>query len=191
MDIRPRVAFTSMADGTTEDYALLREYENEHLRRLPDRLLAALEMEGDSVEGCQVDRCEHVLQSATRAARAGESEEYIVATLFHDIGDLLAPDQHGAMAAAILAPYVSDEITWIVRHHGLFQTYYYAHHYGDDRYQRDRLKDHPHYEACRRFCADYDQCSFDPAYDSQPLDFFETMVRRVVGFERRKPGDLG
>jgi predicted HD phosphohydrolase len=180
------VSFTRMADGTDEDYALLRTCELEHMESLAGRLLRGLEDERESVEGYQVTRYEHVLQAATRAARAGESEEYVVATLFHDIGDLLAPDQHGEVAAAILAPYVSGELAWIVRHHGLFQTYYYAHHYGDDRNARDRYLGHPYYASCARFCEEYDQNSFDPAYDTEPISFFEPMVRRVFALERRR-----
>lgn len=181
------VSFTRMADGSDEDYALLREYELQHMAGIADRLLRALEEERDSIEGYQVTRYEHVLQAATRAARAGESEEYIVSTLFHDLGDQLAPDNHGDLAAAILAPYVSPELVWIVRHHGLFQTYYYAHHYGEDRHARDRHLGHPYYASCARFCEDYDQNSFDPGYASEPISFFEPMVRRVFSSARRRP----
>ncbi len=44
----------------------------------------------------------------------------------------------------------------------------------------DRVLDHPHFEACREFCEKYDQAAFDPEYDSEPLDVFEPMVRRVM-----------
>jgi hypothetical protein len=44
---------------------------------------------------------------------------------------------------AVLEPYVSDEIAWIVRHHGLFQACYYAHHLGEDRNARDRYSGTP------------------------------------------------
>jgi predicted HD phosphohydrolase len=180
------VSFTRMADGSYEDYALLRETELKNSAGVADRLLSALELERESIEGYQVSRYEHVLQAATRAARAGESEEYVVATLFHDIGDVLAPDNHGNLAAAILAPYVSGELTWIIRHHGLFQTYYYAHHYGEDRNARDRFLGHPYYDACARFCEEYDQSSFDPGYDTEPVSFFEPMVRRVFARPSRQ-----
>ena len=77
-----------------------------------------------------MDRLEHSLQCATRAYRDGASEEMVVVALLHDIGDLLAPQNHGEMAAAILKPYVSEESYWILKQHGLFQAYYYAHHLG-------------------------------------------------------------
>lgn len=183
------VSFTRMKDGTREDYQFLQRMELDYISRLPERLLAELERLRESFGGYRVTRYEHSLQAATRAARTGESEEYVVATLFHDIGDRLAPDRHAEMAAAVLEPYVSGEIAWIVRHHGLFQAYYYAHHFGEDRNARDKYAAHPYYAACARFCEKYDQASFDPGYPSEQVSFFEPMVRRVISLRQRQaPG---
>ena len=44
------------------------------------------------------------------------------------------------MAAAIVQPYVPAEVHWVVQHHGVFQSYYYAHHLGGDRNARDRFQ---------------------------------------------------
>jgi predicted HD phosphohydrolase len=178
------VAFTRMADGTREDYELLARYEEEYEKELPDRLLHALEGLKHSFAGYQVNRYEHSLQSATRAHRDSRSEEYVVAALLHDLGDELAPYTHGQMVAAILRPYCSPEICWIVQHHGVFQLYYRAHLMGGDRNIRDRFKDNPNYDACAEFCELYDQNCFDPAYESLPLEFFEPMVRRVISEPR-------
>lgn len=180
------VSFTRMEDGTKAEYEFLRDKEFEHISRLADRLLETLERERESFEGYQVTRYEHALQSATRAERAGESEEFVVATLFHDIGDELAPDKHGELAAAVLQPYVSEKMAWIVQHHGLFQAYYYAHFFSQDRNAREKYRDHPYYDACVRFCHDYDQPSFDPEYDSEPIEHFAPIVRRVISLENRK-----
>ncbi len=173
------VSFTSMADGTAADYALLAKMEHEYVKALPDRLIKAVKELDDSLAGYQVTRYVHSLQSATRAYRDGKDEEYIVAALLHDIGDVLAPHTHSEMVAAILMPYVRPEIVWIVKHHGMFQMHYYAHHYGEDPNVRDRHKDHPWYDACAEFCEKYDQNCFDPNYDALPIEFFEPMVRRV------------
>jgi predicted HD phosphohydrolase len=78
-----------------------------------------------------------------------------------------------------LRPYVRAEVTWIVEQHGLFQSYYYAHHSGGNRHARDRFLDHPWYQACKDFCANYDQCSFDPTYQWEPLSRFEPLVRSI------------
>ena len=173
------VKFINMIDGTKDEYALLQRLEKEHLAGLPDRILDALRQLDDSFGGYQVSRLGHSLQSATRAQRSGESEEVVVAALVHDIGDTLAPHSHSELAGAILRPYVSEKTHWIVKYHGIFQMYYYAHHLGGDRNARDRFRDHPYYDDAVRFCELYDQNCFDPAYDSEPLQFFEPMLRRV------------
>jgi predicted HD phosphohydrolase len=126
-----------------------------------------------------VSRLGHSLQAATRALRAGADDELIVAALIHDIGDDLAPYNHSQIAAAIIRPYVRPEVTWIVEQHGLFQTYYFAHHSGGDRHARDKFRDHPWYQACKDFCADWDQCSFDPRYPTEPLSTFEPRLREI------------
>ena len=177
------VSFTSMAAGTREDYELLEELEAQFAASTADRVLEQLRGLSGSLAGYKVDRLEHSLQSATRAHRDGADEEMVVAALLHDIGDLLAPHNHSEMAAAVLRPYVSERTYWIVRQHGLFQTYYYAHHMGGDRNARDRYIDHPWYQDAVDFCHRWDQASFDPAYESLPLEFFEPVVRRVFARE--------
>jgi predicted HD phosphohydrolase len=173
------VSFTQMKDGTAEDYALLERVESEEIKGFPDRVLGWLRTMADSA-GYQITRLDHSLQAATRAHRAGEDEETVVCALLHDIGDYLAPANHSEAAAAVLRPYVSERNYWIIKHHGVFQGYYYFHHVGMDRNARDRWKDHPYYQATADFCEHYDQNSFDPDYDALPLEFFEPMVRRVL-----------
>lgn len=180
------VSFTAMVDGTKADYQLLDRLETEHASGLADRVLEQLEALTGSFGGYQVSRLEHSLQSATRARRDGASTDWVVAALVHDIGDLLAPANHSEYAASMLQPYVDGEVHWVVRHHGLFQRYYYAHHLGGDRNERDLLADHPWYQRCVDFCHRWDQPSFDPDYPSDPLDSFEPDVREVFG---RRPWD--
>ena len=120
-----------------------------------------------------------VLASALVAERCP-----LLVEVIHDIGDVLAPHTHGEMVAAILKPYVREEVCWIVRHHGLFQRWYYAHHYDEDRNGRDRYRDSPWFDGCVEFCERYDQNCFDPEFRSRPLEFFEPMVRRVFAEAR-------
>jgi predicted HD phosphohydrolase len=179
MQMAKTVSFRQMQHGTREDYLLLQGFERQFAAALPDRLLAALRKLEGSFEGYAVSRLEHSRQAATRALKDGADEEMVVAALVHDIGDDLAPYNHAEVAASILRPYVRAEISWIVAQHGLFQNYYYVHHFGGDRHGRDRLRDHPWYAACVHFCATWDQCSFDPDYPSEPLERFEPMLRRI------------
>ena len=67
----------------------------------------------------------------------------------------------------------------MVANHGMFQGYYFFHHLGLDRNMRDQFKDHPSFDACAEFCERWDQSSFDPEYDAEPLEFFEPMVPEV------------
>jgi predicted HD phosphohydrolase len=173
------VGFTRMDQGTREDYELLARRYREHQTGLADMVLGVLgQMAGDTL-GYQVDRFHHSLQCATRAQRDGADEETVVCALLHDIGDVLAPENHSQVAAAILRPYVSDRNHWVIQHHGLFQGHYYFHHVGQDSDARNAFRDHPHYQACAEFCERWDQTSFDPEYDTLPLEFFEPMVRRL------------
>jgi len=174
------VKFTRMEDGTREEYEFLDRMEDEYKAGLPDRLLESLRKLEHSLSGYRINRLEHSLQGATRAHRAGESDEMIIAVLLHDIGDDLAPYSHSEMAAAILRPFVSDKFYWIIKHHGVFQMYYYAHHCGGDRNAREQFKDNAWYQDAIDFCHHYDQNCFDPDYASEPLEFFDPILRRVL-----------
>ena len=179
-----KVKFTEMKKGTKEDYLLLDKHEKKFIKNTPDRLIKFLKGLDSTLEGYQVTRLEHSLQTATRALKDKASEELIVAALLHDIGDELAPLNHAEYAAAVIKPYVSEKTHWIVEKHGMFQMYYYAHHLGADRFKREKYKDHKYYQATIDFCEKYDQCSFDPNYKSMSLEDFEPMVRNIFS---RKP----
>ena len=178
-----KVNFTEMKNGSKEDYELLEKYEKNFERKTADRLLKYLASQTTTLEGYQITRLEHSLQAATRAYKNGESEEMVVATLLHDIGDDLAPMNHSQYAASIIRPYVSEKTYWIILHHGLFQTYYSAHHLGGDRNARDKFKNHKYYQDTVDFCEKYDQSSFDPNYKSMSLKEFEPMVKKI--FDRK------
>ena len=173
-----------MKNGSKEDYLLLDKHEKDFERETANRILKFISSLNNTLEGYQVSRLEHSLQTATRAFKNGENEEMVVAALLHDIGDEFAPMNHSQYAAAVLRPYVSEKTHWIVEKHGEFQLYYYAHHLGGNRNKRDKYKDHKYYQATIDFCEKYDQGSFDPDYKSLPLEHFEPMVRRIFS---RKP----
>jgi predicted HD phosphohydrolase len=182
------VSFTAMKDGTAEDYALLAEHEREYNTGTADRLLRELRsQEDETISGYRVTRLEHGLQSATRARREGVEVDWVVAALLHDIGDGLAPQNHDKFAAEIMRPFMRDEVVWTVEHHGIFQMVYYAHHYGWNPEERQKFRDHPFYESCAAFCERWDQASFDPDYDSDPLESFEDEVRAVFARKAYDP----
>ena len=180
---RQTVGFTRMIDGTKEDYELLERQERRHIAELPDKVLGLLRGLDGSFGGYQVTRLEHSLQTATRALRDGAGDDLVAAALLHDVGDILAPENHAAFAADILRPYLREDCVWIVEHHGVFQLKYYGHHVGADPDAREKYRGHPCFDACERFCAEWDQASFDPAYDSLPLTEFEPLVREIFARE--------
>jgi len=174
-----RAKFHAMADGTEEDWDAIMRCVSPHRRGICDRILSHLDLlRGDS-GGFAVDRLEHSLQTATRALRDGRDDEYVACALIHDIGDTLGPANHAEVAAVILKPYVSEQNHWMVDKHGIFQGYYFFHYLGLDREMREQFRGHPHFEYTAQFCHIYDQNSFDPAYDSMPLEAFEPILRRV------------
>ena len=119
-----------------------------------------------------------------RAYNDKADDEMVVAALLHDIGDELAPLNHSEYAAAILKHYVSKKTHWIIEKHGEFQMYYYAHHLGKNKNQRNKYKDHEYYNDAVNFCEKWDQKSFDPNYKSMTLDDFAPMVKKIFS---RKP----
>jgi predicted HD phosphohydrolase len=180
-----QVGFRAMKHGTADDYKMLDALERHYASALPHRLVQALERLGHSLEGYQVSRLHHSLQTATRAENDGADDELVAAALLHDIGDDLAPCNHAALAAEIIRPYVRPEVTWIVAHHGTFQMYYYAHHLGGNRDAREALRGHAWFDACAHFCETYDQPSFDPDYPTRALPHFMPLLERIFGQDRK------
>ncbi len=181
------VSFQRMEDGTREDYALLDDSERKYALRLPDTILAALGKLDHTLWGYPLSRLQHSLQAATRARNSGADDELVLAALVHDIGDELAPYNHTEIAAGVIRPYVRNEVTWIVQQHGLFQNFYYVHHFGGNRNARDQFRDHPWFEACRSFCENWDQCSFDPNFPTDSLASFEPLVRQIFSRTAHDP----
>ncbi len=179
-----RAGFSAMIHGTVDDWALISKNAAKFNKQLPDRVLAHLKLLDGDFGGFKIDRLQHSLQTATRAHRAGENEEYVVCALLHDIGDTLASFNHAELGAVMLKPFVSEANHWMLEHHGVFQGYYFFHHLGLDRDMRERYRGHPHFEHCAIFCHRYDQSAFDPNYDTMPLEAFEPMLRQVMARPR-------
>ena len=178
----PRAGFAAMTEGTAEDWAIIAQNAMRFAPMGGQRVLDHLKLLDGDFGGFPVDRLQHSLQTATRAHRDGRSDSYVVMALLHDIGDTLGAYNHPDIAAAILKPFLDEEEHWIVQQHGIFQGYYFFHYLGLDRDLREQYRGHPHFQATADFCEQYDQNSFDPAYDTAPLSFFEPMVMKL--FER-------
>jgi predicted HD phosphohydrolase len=175
-----RASFTTMAEGTAEDWSIIAGHTANFMVGLPDRVLSHLRLLDGDFGGFPVDRLTHSLQTAARAERAGRDDAYVFCALLHDIGDTLGSFNHADIAAAIVKPFVSEEMHWVVEHHAEFQGYYFFHHLGLDRDMRERHRGHPQYDATVEFCADFDSPAFDPSYETPPLEHYEPLVRSMM-----------
>ncbi len=177
-----RATFHDMALSTQEDWGVIIESAKTFSPRGGERVLAHLKLLDGDFGGFAVDRLTHCRQTATRAYRDGRPDDYVVMCLIHDIGDTLGAFNHADIAAAIIKPFVSEELLWITQHHGIFQGVNFFHHIGLDRDMREQFRGHEHFAACEEFIDKYDCPAFDPDYDTLPLEFFEPMVMKL--FER-------
>ncbi|QFT85366.1 HD domain protein [Halomonas sp. THAF12] len=172
--------FRHFGEANRDEWALIDDRFRDYVADAPRRVLEHLHRLAGDTHGYPVDRYEHCLQTASRALRDGADEEMVVCALLHDIGDDLAPANHAEIAAGILEPFIDPLNAWMIRHHELFQGYHYRHYFGLDRHAREQFRDHPAYGRTVRFCDDWDQASFDPDYDTLPLEHFVPMVERVL-----------
>lgn len=180
MSTEERAGFSRMDEGTVEDWEIIGKAYLEFASGLVDRVMDHLRLLDGDFGGFPVDRLTHSLQTATRAHRDGRDEEFVVCCLLHDIGDTLGTYNHGAVAAAILKPFVSEANHWMMENHTDFQGYYYYSYIGIDKNRREIYRDSPYYDHTKEFIEKYDMPAFDPNYDTMPLEAFEPMARRVM-----------
>ncbi len=173
--------FTRMDQGTTDDWIEIAKDSVPWQEQVADRVLKMLRELDGFHGGFGISQLAHALQTATRAERAGADDDLVVGALCHDIGKLVSIANHPAIAAEILKPYVSETTYQIVRTHQDFQGRHYYQLLGKDPEARTRYPGEPWYDLAERFTDEWDQASFDPAYDTLSLEHFEPVVRRVLG----------
>jgi predicted HD phosphohydrolase len=176
-----RTTFTRMDASTREDWMVIGTETMRNQSLVGDRILAMLDSLSDVIDGFAVDQRTHCLQTATRAERSGADDEWVVASLCHDIGKTVCVPNHPKIAAEILRPYVRPEITAVIAAHQDFQGRHYYHHFEMDPDMRDRYRDEQWYGLAERFADDWDQNSFDPDYPTEDLAHFAPRVRAVFG----------
>src|SRR5260370_21735072 len=172
--------FTRMDQGKVGDWMVIGAAVVRRQSTMPQIILAMLGQLEEQVDGFAINQLQHGLQPATRAERAGASEEMIVAALCHDIGKVISNYNHPAIAAEILKPYVSKETYEVIRTHQDFQGRHYYTLIGKDPEERRRDEGEPWYGLATQFTDEWGQTSFDPKYDTLPLTHFEPMLHRVV-----------
>ena len=175
------MSFTRMDEGKIEDWMVIGREVMQRQSGMPAIIKGMLRQLEAQVDGFAIDQLQHGLQTATRALRAGASEEMVVAALCYDIGKVISIENHPAIAAEILRPYVSEETYQIIRTHQDFQGRHYYALLGKDPEARRQYTDQPWYNLATTFTDEWDQASFDPAYETLPLEHFEPMIDRLFG----------
>src|SRR4051794_13826628 len=133
------MTFTRMDASTKQDWDVIAVESVEAWSLVPDRILDLLRSLASVTTGFAVDQLDHALQTATRAERSGAPDDVVVAALCHDIGKAISEPNHPAIAASLLAPYVSEEAAWMVLVHQDFQGRHYYAHLGKDPDAREQF----------------------------------------------------
>ncbi len=137
----------------------------------------------------------HLLQSAKLAMDAGQDEKIVMACLLHDISNgCLIRSDHGYWGAQLVAPYVSEEISWAIKYHqplryfadeqvGFKYPDAYRKFFGEDfvppaYLQRDHdiARAHKWYMSARLITL-YDVYAFNDALDIAPEQFTDIIGR--------------
>ena len=177
-------AFTRMDQSTAEQWAVIGQETVRNQPRVAERVLGLLRSLDEITDGFSTDQLTHCLQTATLAERAGADDEVVVAALCHDVGKAISVNNHPAIAAEILRPYVRKEVFEMIRVHQDFQGRHYYAHFGADPDARERHRETltaEEFALAEKFADEWDQIAFDPAYDTLPLEHFEPKVRAVFG----------
>jgi predicted HD phosphohydrolase len=172
--------FTRMDESTAEQWAVIGAETAKNQGRVADSMLAMLRSLTTITDGFATDQLTHSLQTATRAERAGADDEVVFASLLHDVGKAVSVPNHPAIAAEMIKPYVRDDVYRMIKHHQDFQGRHYYHHFGADPNARDQYRGDSFFELTEQFADEWDQTSFDPDYDTLPLEHFEPLVREIT-----------
>ena len=127
-----------MDESTAEQWAVIGAETMANQPRVADEILGMLRRLEGITDGFSTNQLVHALQTATLAEQADADDEVVVASLCHDIGKLISVFGHPAIAAAILRPYVRDEVFHMIEAHQDFQGQHYYHHFGGDTNARDK-----------------------------------------------------
>jgi len=176
--------FTRMDESTAEDWSVIGKETMEHQGRVADSVLAMLRSLAEVTDGFAVDQLTHCLQTATLAERAGADDDVVIASLCHDVGKAVSVPNHPQIAAAILQPYVRDDVYRMILVHQDFQGRHYYHHFGGDPNAREQYREEPWFALAEQFADEWDQIAFDPAYDTLALEHFEPRLRSTFASTR-------
>ena len=148
---------------------------------------------------------QHLLQSARLARSGGHTEKVVLACLLHDIAvSGFIRSDHGYWGAALLGPYVEEEVSWAIRMHQCCRFFpdpevgyeypesyirMFGENYEPEPYivaEYKRAREHKWYMTARLICMN-DLYAFDPEVNATWEEFEDVLGR---GF-KQPPEGLG
>ncbi len=172
-----RTAATRTDQTDTLDWLTMTFASSLYQATLPDTLIGLLRTLGGMHLGYPINLLDHSLQAATRARRAGASDDLVLAALFHHVGMALSVEGYAELSAAIVRGYVSEDAYKIMRHHPEYAWTHFGALSGKPTDQRARFAGQSFHADAVRFADDWERVAYDPAYPSLPLADFEALVR--------------
>jgi predicted HD phosphohydrolase len=180
--------FTRMQDGTLEEWQIIAAAHYEHFKHTADTYIDLLKSLEQHTLGFACDQLQHALMAGTLARRAGASNEHIVIALCHDIGKSINVPNHGAIAAEMMKPYISEDSYHVIYNHQAFQGEYYYQYLGAPTDLRLQWKDEGWYPLACKLVDEWDAPAFDPDFEVDSLESFIPLMREVF---HDKPMALG
>jgi predicted HD phosphohydrolase len=171
--------FTRMQDGTAEDWAVIGAAHMEHFTKTPAHLMDMLRSLEQVTVGFACDQLHHSLMTGTLARRDGASDEEVAIALLHDVGKAVNIPNHGAIAAELIRPYVSEDSYHAIYYHQQFQGRYYFEYMGESPNLREDHKEKSWYELAAKLVDRWDAPAFDPDFQVDSLDSFGTVSTRA------------
>ncbi len=173
-------SFARMQDGKPEHWMKIgAEHQKHYKTAAPRRIMQHLQDLDELTLGFGCSQLQHSLMTATLARNSGASDEETVAALCHDIGKTMSVPNHGAIAAEILKPYVSDDLYHVIKYHQDFQGAYYYNYMGKSTTLREDHKDKSWFPLACKLVDEWDAPAFDPDFDVDSLESFEPEIMSV------------
>lgn len=176
-DPGPRAEFSSTAETDTNDWIVQGLASALYQTSMPTTLIALLESLGLMHLGYPLNLLDHSLQTATRARRAGASDDLVLAALLHRLGLTLTIENYAEVSAAIVRGFLSEDAYRVVRHHPEYALQHYGAQIEQPTGLRARYLGESFHADAVRFADEWQRPSFDPAYDSLSLSDFAPLLQ--------------
>ncbi|MGE0634353.1 MAG: HD domain-containing protein [Pseudobdellovibrionaceae bacterium] len=152
----------------------LKKFENQH-HLMPVKVIELLNLLKEDREYSGINQMQHALQTATFAINDSASEEWVFAALCHDVGKVLSQENHAAISAEFIKPYVSEACYRVVQSHEIFQGQFYFDKVGKDPLKYKTFSNEIWYEMGLKF-NEWDEKSFDPSMKTVSVNEMETYL---------------